>query len=242
MATALNPVHNNIHSSINSVPSWRNDIICDDKHPELMTFIAYQISKFLAELENCMFNQIFEAHSHIIYILLDKDDKINLFKELLAMAREARQQKQAERIQKLQERGIRLQNWHAQIHVPNPSPEDMDAAPGTLLDEAVLDTDVDYNATEATATQFLNELNALTKIPKYDAVDRRFDKFPTVLRFAFLISSTSRAALRLATNFMPLPCPNTVYNHFLDKLKDAESALSNIEKLVDQIATSIEMN
>jgi hypothetical protein len=189
-----------------------------------------------------MFNQIFEAHSHTIYNLLDNDDKTNLLKERLAMAREARQQKQAERIQKFQERGIRLLDWRAQIYVPNPSREGMNAAPVTLLDEAVLDTDVDYNAAEATATQLFIELNALAKIPKHDTLNRRFDKFPTVLRSAFLVSSTSRAALRLGMNFMPLPCPNKVYNHYMDKLKDAESALSNIEKLDDQIATFIEMN
>jgi hypothetical protein len=72
-----------------------------------------------------MFNQIFEVHSHTIYILLDNDDKTNLLKELLAMAREARQEKQAERVEQLQECGIKLQNCRAQIYVPNPSPEDM---------------------------------------------------------------------------------------------------------------------
>jgi hypothetical protein len=106
----------------------------------------------------------------------------------------------------------------------------------------VLDTDVDYNVTEGRAAQFLNELNILAKIPKHDTVNRRSDKFCTVVRVAFLISSTSRAALRLTTNFMPLPCPNNGYNHYMDKLKNTESALSNIEKLDAQIATFIEMN
>jgi hypothetical protein len=135
-----------------------------------------------------------------------------------------------------------LHDWRAQIYVLNSSPENMDAAPVTLLDEAMLDTDLDHNATAAIATQFLNEFNTRAKIRKHDTVNRRFDKFPTVLRFALLISPISRAALRLVTNFMPLPCPNTAYNHYLDKLKDAESALSNIEKLDDRIAIFMEKN
>jgi hypothetical protein len=61
MSTALNTVHNIIRSFINSVLSCRNGIICDDNHPELTIFIPSQISKFLAEFDDCMLNQIFEV-------------------------------------------------------------------------------------------------------------------------------------------------------------------------------------
>jgi hypothetical protein len=41
---------------------------------------------------------------------------------------------------------------------------------------------------------------------------------------------------------MPLPCPNTVYNLNIGKLQHAESAVSNIERLDEQIDTFVKMN
>jgi hypothetical protein len=118
----------------------------------------------------------------------------------------------------------------------------MEAPPVTLLDEAVLDPDVDYNPTEDTTTKYLHELNTLATIPKHDTVNQNSANFPTVLHFAFGISSTSRSELRLVSNFMPLPCSSTAYNHYMDKLQNAESALSNIERLDEQIDNFVKMN
>jgi hypothetical protein len=178
-----------------------------------------------------MVYQIFEAHSRTIYVLVDHDDKALLLKERLARARGARQHKQAERIQMPQDRRTRLQDWGSHHHAPIPSHEDMEAAPATLLDETVLDTDVDYNPTEDMIMKFFQELDTLATLPKQDMVNRNYANFPTVLRFAFPISSTSRAVPGLASNFIPFPCPIPVCDHYTDKLLDAESTLSNIERL-----------
>jgi hypothetical protein len=72
--------------------------------------------------------------------------------------------------------------------------------------------------------------------------NQNYDDFPTVMRFAFLISLTSAAALRLARKFMPLPSPQTVYNHYKEYMKSAKTCLSKLENLDSQISTFIGMN
>jgi hypothetical protein len=113
--------------------------------------------------------------------------------------------------------------------------------PVTILEEAGLDADVKYSIRPETVHKFMQELNRLANISTSDTTNRNFANFPTVLQFAFLLSSSSRATPP-AGRLMPLPCPKPVDNYSRTQAKTAESALLDINQLDDQIRAFVAMN
>jgi hypothetical protein len=225
---------------MSSILKWKANMLSEDDHPELSTFLTYQISRWLSDQLRTLTHDLWQAHEDTILILVDDETKKRLLHRRMEGAREARQAKQAQRAEMLKKRGERLAAFHVQP--PPPLSPDQEPIPVTFLDSVVPDSHIGYDAAPATSAEFLRELNELASIPEHDTVNRNYTNFPMVLDFAFLLSSTSRAALRLARRFMPLPCPNTVYAYYKDHLKAAESSLTNIENLDDQITTFIKMN
>jgi hypothetical protein len=103
----------------------------------------------------------------------------------------------------IHKRGLRLQEWRDKLDLPSPSPEVQADITGTLLEDAVLDAKVGDDIEEETPERFMEELNQLPSLQPGDTTNRKFAEFSTMLQFAFLLSSTSRAAVRFARCFMP---------------------------------------
>jgi hypothetical protein len=115
----------------------------------------------------------------------------------------------------------------------------VDLVPDTFLEDAVLNVDVSYSAEEELDAKFLDELNLLASIPRIDITHRKYSDLPTVLRFAYLHSSTSAAVLRFAWRVLPLLCTKIVFHHYESQMKQAKSFLSPIENLCGRISTFI---
>jgi hypothetical protein len=120
--------------------------------------------------------------------------------------------------------------------------ENVSAPVHAVLDEVELAAYVSYDTGEDLVARFLDELNRLSAISKHDTINRDYSQFPTVLRFSFLLSLTSRAALRLARWFMTLPCQTTVLEYYKDETTTVQSSLTNLDCLEGQIDTFIKMS
>jgi hypothetical protein len=114
--------------------------------------------------------------------------------------------------------------------------------PVTILGDAGLDAHVSYSIQPETSQKFMQEVNRFANTPAGQTMNRNFANFPTVQEFAFLLCSSSRAALRLARRFRPLPCPKTVHNDDKTQVKTENSALSDINQLDDQIRAFVAMD
>jgi hypothetical protein len=161
-----------------------------------------------------------------------EEEEKRLVKIRFEVAREGRKRKQAERRRMMRKCGLRLQNWRDKLDPPSHSPEAQEEIPLLFGDDIE----------EETPKRFMEELNRFAQMEPGDTMNRKFAEFPTVRRFAFLLSSTSRSALRLARHFLPLPCPKTACHHDQARVTNAKSALMDINRLDDQITAFVEIN
>jgi hypothetical protein len=71
---------------------------------------------------------------------------------------------------------------------------------------------------------------------------RRYANCEITTRFAFLLTSLSRPALRLARRFIPLPSERTLYNCYHRRLEAAAANLINLALVDQQVQMFIEAN
>jgi hypothetical protein len=180
-----------------SVQSSKDDIAPADPHPELTKFVTAYISCYINHALFDIEMTIWVHERKAIMKLMGEEKGKQLVMRRLEVAREGRKRKQAERRQRMHKRGLRLQNWRDKLDPPSPSPQAQADIPVILLEDAVLDADVGYGIEEETPKTFMEEFNRLGRMQPGDTTNRKFTEFSTVLQFAFLLSSTSQAALRL---------------------------------------------
>jgi hypothetical protein len=173
---------------------------------------------------------------------MDSQAKQQLLNQRMAHARAGRQAKQERRREVYQDTAAHFPNCHDFVNHLSASEREAEPVSITLLDDAVLEAHVSYSTETELEMKFLKELNLLAQIPQADMTNRNYSNFPTVLRFAFLLSSTSAASLRLARRFMRLPCPTTVSHYYKSEIDNARCSLSEMDNLDDQITTFIQMN
>jgi hypothetical protein len=225
-----------------SLRTWKRDNGITDEYPEVTALVASQISEDLLGRTYQLTQEIFQRNQDVIMGLMDNQAKQRSLNQRMTHARAGRQAKQEQRKQVYQEAASHFPNWHDLVNPLSARERDAESVSITLLDDAVLEAHVSYSTETELEMKFLEELNRLAQIPQADMTNRNDSNFPTVLRFAFLLSSTSAASLRLARRFMRLPCPTTVSNCSKSEIDNARCSLSEMDNLDDQITTFIQMN
>jgi hypothetical protein len=95
--TARKVVEDLVDEFYNSISLWREHITAEDAHPEVTTFITFQLSKWFSGLRFGLGGYLFEAHKDTIMMLMDEDQKKRRRVRLLEAARARREEKQAQR-------------------------------------------------------------------------------------------------------------------------------------------------
>jgi hypothetical protein len=67
--------------------------------------------------------------------------------------------------------------------------------------------------------EYQTELESLSTLNDKQEKQRRYSECPRTMQFAFLLSSLSRPALRLARQFVPLPSESSIWCHYHETLE-----------------------
>jgi hypothetical protein len=242
-ALARGAVREIIERIQSSISHWKRPTdVGEEEHPELTAFVTFRVAEHFRGQMHELTNKICEFHKDTLMILMDKEASQRLNDRRMAQVREARNVHQERRKGVFRMAGERLNKWRELLRSPPELDEEVDSALITVLDGAVVDDCLSFTGDKGLAVRFLGELNRLASLSPREMASLNYDDFPTLLQFAFLLSSTCAASLRLARLFMHLPCQKTVYNKYKRTMKDTKSGLSDLQNLDRQIDTFIGMN
>jgi hypothetical protein len=225
-----------------SISHWKRPTDVEEEHPELTAFVTFRVAEHYRGQMHELTNKICAFHKDTLMILMDKEASQRLKDRRMAQVREAHKVHQERRKGVFTMAGERLNKWRELVRPPPEPDEEVNSALITVLNGAVVDDCLSYTGDEGLAMRFLDELNRLTSLPPRELASLNDHDFPTLLRFASLLSPTCAASLRFARLFMRLSCQKTVYNKYKRTTKDTTSGLSDLENLDCQIDTFIGMN
>jgi hypothetical protein len=135
-----------------------------------------------------------------------------------------------------------LDKWRAKFSTPLPGPDSIEPVQVSLIEDDVADAHLSSSTENPTREAYIEELERLLASPWTEKKSRRYDGCPVTMKFAFVLSSASRPAFRLARSFLPLPCQKTLHNHDGELIKQVQDQLLDPQKLDARISAFIVVN